>query len=108
MPQRYARHYYDVYNIYNSKYFSEILSDIDLLKTVTLFKMKFYPDNWANYQDILNNQIKLVPPEYRLKDLSMDYNSMKEMIIGDCPSIEDIINTLNNLEDEINNVLQEK
>ena len=108
MPQRYARHYYDVYNIYNSKYFPEILSDIDLLKTVTLFKMKFYPDNWANYQDILNNQIKLVPPEYRLKDLSMDYNSMKEMIIGDCPSIEDIINTLNNLEDEINNVLQEK
>ena len=108
MPTRYARHYYDVYNIYNSKYFSEILLNIDLLKQVTLFKMKFYADNWANYQDILNNQIRLVPPEYRMKELNIDYSLMKEMIIGDCPSIEDIINSLKSLEEELNKLLQGK
>ena len=104
MPKRYARHYYDVYKIYKSPYISDILNDKRLLKKVTEFKMKFYNDNWANYYDVLINKISLVPKQYRFKEIERDYQSMSEMLIGDIPSINDIFNSLRELEEILNKV----
>ena len=108
MPKRYARHYYDVYQIYNSKFIDEILNNIFLLKEVTFFKMKFYNDNWANYGDILKFNIKLIPDEYRINELMDDYKSMEEMIMGNKPSFIEIINTLLCLENLLCKLLSEE
>lgn len=102
MPKRYSRHYYDVYQIYNSKYFKDILKDKEILTTVTEFKIRFYYSSWAKYGDVLSGNIKIVPPISRFKDLEDDYNSMKEMIIGEAPSFSEIINRLSKLEDILN------
>ena len=102
MPKRYARHYYDVYQIFNSQYADEIINDKGILRRVTEFKIKFYNDNWAKYDDVLSGSIKILPPEYRFKELYEDYDSMKEMINGEIPSFNEILITLKELEKIIN------
>lgn len=98
MPRRYARHYYDVYKIFNSSYFEDILKEVNLIKEVTRFKIKFYNDNWANYSDILKGEIKLLPPKYRLMELEKDYKSMQEMIYGCRISFDEMMKSLSKLE----------
>ncbi len=102
MPHRYARHFYDLYKIANSDFKDKALSDKDLLRKVTEFKMKFYPRKWARYEDVLNGKLRLVPDEYRFKEIEEDYKSMVEMIYGDYPSFDVLITRLRKLEKEIN------
>ncbi len=99
---RYSRHYYDVYKICTSTYFNEILNDKKLLMDVTKFKIRFYNSGWAKYSDILEGNLKLVPADYRIKELEVDYASMHEMIVGEPPKFSVIISKLKELENIIN------
>ena len=47
-------------------------------------------------------EIRLMPPEHRLKSLAADYAKMREMIFGDSPQWKDILTGLQNLEVVIN------
>ena len=71
---------------------------MDLLKTVVDFKMKFYPRSWAKYQEAVPGTLKLVPPEYRFSALAADYEAMKDMLYGDVPSFNIVMDALRNLE----------
>ena len=71
---------------------------VDLLKTVVDFKMKFYPRSWAKYQEAVPGTLKLVPPEYRFSALAADYEAMKDMLYGDVPSFNTVMDALRNLE----------
>ncbi|WBX36434.1 nucleotidyl transferase AbiEii/AbiGii toxin family protein [Mycoplasma capricolum subsp. capricolum] len=65
---RYARHYYDLYYLYNSIYKQKALEDIDLLLEATQFKKKFYWSKSANYDDVLENKnLKLIPDDFRIE-----------------------------------------
>ena len=48
MPKRYSRHYYDLYVIAHSEYKTSAFEQVDLLRKVADFKMKFYPRKWQN------------------------------------------------------------
>lgn len=102
MPPRYARHYYDLYKFLGTDYLISALEKKELLERVIQFKMKFYRDNWAKYEECLKNNIKLVPPEFRIKEIDKDYTRMKEMFYGDVPAFTDIIMQLTRLEKLIN------
>ncbi|MFA6667485.1 MAG: nucleotidyl transferase AbiEii/AbiGii toxin family protein [Bacilli bacterium] len=102
MPSRYSRHYYDVYCIGHSKYKDLAINNLDLLKKVAMFKKKFYPRNWAKYDEAYPNTLKLLPPSYRYPDLKSDYLNMKEMIYKNAPSFEEVMDYLKELEEEIN------
>lgn len=65
MPQRYSRHYYDLYRMSMTPVKEAAFARVELLKTVVDFKMKFYPRAWAKYQEAIPGTLKLVPPEYR-------------------------------------------
>ena len=51
MPQRYSRHYYDLYRMAATPVKEAAFSRLDLLKKVVDFKMKFYPRSWAKYPE---------------------------------------------------------
>lgn len=51
-------------------------AQVDLLKTVVDFKMKFYPRAWAKYPEAVPGTLKLIPPEYRFGALAADYEDM--------------------------------
>ncbi|NRB80377.1 MAG: nucleotidyl transferase AbiEii/AbiGii toxin family protein [Saccharospirillaceae bacterium] len=98
MPIRYARHYYDVYQMIKSGMANKALTQIDLLKDVVEFKKLFYPMNWAKYETATAQQIKLLPNNNHIKALEADYQSMQEMIFGPVPSFAELIKTLEQFE----------
>lgn len=80
----------------------EALKQLDLLKKVVAFKMKFYPRGWAKYSEAHPGSLKLLPPAFRFEDLAMGYDSMKDMLYGEIPSFETVMVTIGELEKEIN------
>ncbi len=102
MPQRYSRHYYDLYRMAMTSVKETAFAQMGLLKTVVNFKMKFYPRAWAKYSEATPGTFKLVPPEYRFRTLAADYTNMRDMLYGDVPSFTDIMETMQTLEREIN------
>ena len=71
---------------------------MNLLKTVVDIKVKFYPRSWAKYQEAVPGTLKLVPPKYRFSALAADYEAMKDMLYGDVPSFNTVMDALRNLE----------
>ncbi len=104
IPIRYARHYYDMYQIANSKYKDKAFSEVLLLEKVAIFKSKFYPRKWAKYEEATSKKIRLVPDEYRFKEIEEDYNKMKEMFFAKYPSFEEMMIGLKKLEKEIHEI----
>jgi len=103
IPVRYSRHYYDLCLMAADETLkASALGNLKLLEDVVLFKKKFYPRTWANYDAAVRGTLKLIPPEHVLKAMQKDYVAMQEMIFGRCPSFEEIIASLTKLEKEIN------
>ena len=80
------------------------LKNIDLLYKVVEFKQKFYPRNWAHYEDAKPGTLKLCVPEYRITELEKDYQQMKEMLYGNIPEFGTILNDIRILEKAINQI----
>ena len=102
MPQRYSRHYYDLYRMALTPVKEAAFSQLDLLKKVVDFKMKFYPRAWAKYPEAVPGTLKMIPPEYQFTALEADYDSMKDMLYGDVPTFDIVIAAVRELENEIN------
>ena len=103
MPKRYSRHYYDLYCIAHSENKEKALNNLEMLQKVVSFKMKFYPRKWAKYEEAIPGTLKLIPPSYRLETLKKDYLAMQEMMYGEYPNFEELIDFITALENEINN-----
>lgn len=102
MSRRYSRHYYDLAMMANSEAKEKALADLELLKGVVEFKKRFYTCNWAKYDEAKPGTFKLLPPEFRLKELKQDYKAMKNMIFGTVISFDNILVILKELETDIN------
>lgn len=102
IPLRYFRHYYDLAMMANSDVKVRALSDLELLENVVEFKQRFYTCNWAKYEEAKPGKLKLLPPDYRYKELKEDYQAMQNMIFGKHIDFKEIISILGKLEEEIN------
>lgn len=102
VPTRYSRHYYDLWCMAQSPVKVSAFADTELLKKVVSFKEKFYRCSWARYDEAKPGTIKLIPTEKSLKALREDYEHMKNMIYGEKPDFDAILDVVKVLEDEIN------
>lgn len=102
LPPRYARHYYDLYRMAGTLVADNALADIALLHDVIAFKQKFYPAAWAGYDSIASEGLKLLPTETHRPALQADYRAMQEMIFGNSPDFDDLLQTLAELQQRIN------
>lgn len=103
IPQRYSRHYYDLYKMYYSNVKNAALNNFGLLEDVRLFTMTFYNRPWAKFEEAKPGTFKLIPKN--LDDLKNDYKMMEPMFFKEFPSFDEIIKVLKELENEINGVL---
>lgn len=101
-PERYSRHYYDLYKIGKSDMIHSSLARTDLLKEVVDFKERFYPCSWARYDLAVQGSLKLLPAKENKNYLKNDYKKMQSMIFGEYPSWEDILMFLEEMEVKIN------
>lgn len=102
IPQRYSRHYYDLYRMAVTPVKEAAFSQLDLLKKVVDFKMKFYLRAWAEYPEVVSGSLKLLPPAYRFESLATNYDLLKGMLYGEIPSFEAVMTAVGELEKEIN------
>ena len=101
LPPRYARHLYDVYCMANSPIKEQAFARKELLEKDIVFKQKFYYAKSAHYETATLKDISLIPASYIMDDVKKDYAAMKNMIYGDYPEFEQIIECLKELETEI-------
>lgn len=101
-PQRYSRHYYDVYCMAASPIKGKAFGDLEMLEKVVVFKEKFYRSPWAKYEDAKAGSMKLMPPQYNIAALREDYEHMLDMIFGDKPEFDEMMEGIRHLEHEIN------
>lgn len=101
-PERYSRHYYDIYCMFSSDVKQNAFEKKEILEQAAEFKQKFYPQSWARYNEARIGTVKLLPPDYNLNVLKKDYENMQIMIFKNSPSFQEIIDVLYLLELEIN------
>lgn len=104
LPPRYSRHYYDLAIMAKSEVKNKAFDDLELLRQVVEFKKRFYPASWAKFEDAKPGTFKLLPPDFRITELQKDYRAMEHMIFDKVLSFEEIMETLRQLEDEINHL----
>ena len=101
LPARYSRHYYDLYCMAKSPVKDRALHDTALLARVVAFKDKFYRCPWARYDLAKPGTMRLMPPAYHIPKLKEDYEHMRNMIFGEKPDFDKILNDIAQLEKEI-------
>ena len=69
IPNRYSRHYYDIYCMCKKGIKDTALKDPKLLEDVAEFKNKFYPRKWARYELARFGTIKLMPANHSVERL---------------------------------------
>lgn len=82
------------------------LADNDLLECVVKFRDKFYRCPWARYDLAKRGTMKLLPPDYNTAKLRSDYDHMQNMLFGEKPTFDEIMNAITQLEAEINNKIK--
>jgi hypothetical protein len=101
LPLRYARHLYDVYSMGNSWVKEAAFKRKELLEKDVVFKQKFYYAKSAHYETATLGCIQLLPGDGLMKELSDDYQAMRNMIYGKIPEFEEITTYLEKLQNEI-------
>lgn len=101
-PERYSRHFYDLYKMYHSPVKDLAYKDMGLLKQVVDFKSKFYRSKSARYDLAQPTTMKLVPSKEYFKVVGEDYKAMSGMIYGAIPEFEEIMDCISAMEKEIN------
>jgi|SRR5665213_429231 len=103
IPQRFSRHYYDLYKLAISPVRIAAFADLTLLQEVVSFKQRFYPVNWARYDLALPGSFRLLPTTTtHTRELELDYRDMQLMIFGHAPDFRQIMDGLAELEKQIN------
>jgi len=75
-----------------------------LLQDVVEFTRKFYLRSWAHFELCKPGTMLLRPSEHALPVMRADYQAMRQMIYGEYPSFEALLETLSKIESDINDL----
>lgn len=102
---RLSRHLYDVYQLSKTIIKQNALDDKELYETIVHHRYNFTRISKVDYNLHQPQTINIVPTEEVIKAWELDYNTMlNEMIYGDAPTFEELIQELILLKTEINNL----
>ncbi len=102
MPPGLSRHDYDLHRLAGDPVKDQALGNLRLLADVVQFKQRFYRCPWARYEDAKPGTFRLMPTDAGRKELKADYGRMGAMIFATPPTWGEILDSLTDLEDQIN------
>lgn len=102
IAERYSRHYYDVYRMSLQGTDDVALFDGNLLEAVRSAAQAFFPQAKARYDQFQVGSIRIVPPPRGIEVLARDYAAMRDMLFGEVPTFQTILNVLAELEKRVN------
>jgi len=102
--QRLSRHWYDLVLLMKSDSGKNAVNNRGLLEEVVAHKKVFFNMGYANYDECLKGNLKLLPTDQSIDGLEQDYNEMVRsgMMYQKPPSFDEIINAIKELEEKIN------
>ena len=104
MRNRLSRDCYDLCQMWAHESGQRAINNKNLRESVVRHKDKYFHSGWANYESAKPGTFRLVLPEHRLPDLKKDYKEMREMFFDEPPSIDELLNQLQEIEKKINNI----
>ena len=97
-----SRHLYDVVMISRTPIADKSLNDKNLFDAVVEHRRKFIGLKGFDYSTLAPKTLNIVPPEQVLHLWRTDYEKMqRDMIYGEAPSFDDIINEIKALNQKI-------
>lgn len=103
--ERLSRHLYDVYQLSKTEIKQNALTDSELYETIVKHRYNFTRISKVDYNLHQPQTINPIPPNEVIKAWEADYHTMlSEMIYGDAPTFEELIQELTLLRSEINNL----
>ncbi len=100
--QFFSRHYSDIAAMLRTKIGQSAARDFAMLESVRSFKDVYYHARWAHYDLAKPGSLIVIPNADKLRDLSRDYRTMRQMFLSDPPSFERVVDQLRNFEIEVN------
>ena len=104
--ERLSRHWYDLTMLAKHTSGKTAINNRELFEDVIRHKKIFFNTQYANYDDCLSGNLKLLPEEETINGLQADYENMVNagMMYQEPPKFSDIIEAIQQLETEINQV----
>jgi predicted nucleotidyltransferase component of viral defense system len=101
--ERMSRHYYDLFQLSRQNFSLLTLQDIEFIEEIIEHRKYYSRLKRFDYNTLKRGSICVIPSSDILKAIEQDYEIMKaEMIYGNPPTFEEIIQAMKNLQDEIN------
>ncbi len=104
--QRMSRHLYDIFQIMETKYFTNAIKNEKLFRAICLHREKFTPlkpIGTVDYDNLTIGDLQLVPPKNIIGDYMKDYREMQTtMFYGESPSFETILQKLEKIQSKEN------
>ncbi len=102
LPPGSSRHYYDLAMMGKKGQAERALENLELLAHVVAHKKIFFEEPAANYDAAQKGTLRLSPPEEILSQLRQDYSEMEEMIFGEAPSFDSLMEEIRKMEKTFN------
>ncbi|MFV2069811.1 MAG: nucleotidyl transferase AbiEii/AbiGii toxin family protein [Pirellulales bacterium] len=99
---RFSRHYADTASLAQHPTARAAINQQELRNRVVTWKSRFFGSSWANYEQAKPGSFRLVPPAERQPALRRDYEAMRDMYLTEPATFDDILATLSDLENRIN------
>ena len=99
---RISRHYYDAAMIASTRTGDAALSDLSLLDAVREHNLTAFRQAWKRFEEALPGSLRLVPQSAPRAAIMRDYRAMSDMILGNAPPFEWIMEQLHRVETAIN------
>jgi Nucleotidyl transferase AbiEii toxin, Type IV TA system len=106
--QRVSRHYYDVHSLLASPKREELAADAAMAADCVRHARMFFNRPDLDLATAVPGTFALMPQGDMLERIRTDYTAMSGMIFGEIPGFEQIIQSVNDLETQINAVPQAK
>ena len=102
LADRMSRHYYDMAQLIGHEARARALGSLHLLAQVSHHKSVYFKAAWASYETAQPGSLRLTPNPELTAALRRDYLGMREMIIGEAPDFDHILQAIAMFEEEIN------
>ena len=101
---RTSRHYYDAAMIAATATGESALADAALLDAVRNHNLIAFRQAWKRFEEAVPGSLRLVPQPELHAAVERDYRAMRDMILGDAPAFDWIVDRLRDAEAEANRI----
>lgn len=100
-----SRHFYDIYQIAKTPYADKAIADKELYKSIVAHRERFTKLNGVDYTSHFPPNLNPIPSEELMPKWEDDYTEMRgNMIIGESPKFEELIDEMKRICEKINTV----